>query len=346
MTEPDMQSHHNTDGFAQLKTTTVFHEQVGLSDRDRTAIDDILSWRRLPEFYLPGRTAWYQLQDPFETGTGFFVQAAKIKGCGGWNPAEEDDVAGLMRGNNPVGLSQPSNTEYASDVVRSHFGISNDGGFCIAYSEPAPFGAITRKRAELEWDNTQALRQHGVPAIQPYCLVEYPDRPKFRGETLAAVVSLVPAPTPTRLEYFLIGSSHLSEAEKSDMVQLLEYFSGNDQNAAGIDVARFNLAHEIGTIMRRMSASGRFRYAAGWDNFMFDPVGKSLFLTDLDSTLPLSSLPANARGLQQIRDLGSALYRLANGLYRPFIIKSRSFASVRRHDPLVTLIYLMKPVRN
>ncbi len=332
--------------YPELRTKNVFEDKAALSDRDKTAIDDILTWRRIPEFHLPGRTAWYQLQDPFETENGVTVQAAKIKGCGGWNPADDCDLIGMVRGSNPSGLCQPSNTEYASDVTRSHFGISNEGGFCIAYSEPAPFGAITRKRAELEWNNTLHLRQNNVPAILPYRLIEYPDMAPFRGDPLSAVVSLVPAPTPTRLESFLIGSTHLNEAEKDDVAQLVRHFSALSGQEGDIDIARFYIAHEIGGIIRRMSATGRFRYGAGWDNFMFDPVGKNLFLTDLDSTMPLSILPAEIRGLQQIRDLGSALFRLANGLYRHFVIRSRSFATLRQHDPFAALLsgYFQIPI--
>lgn len=331
--------------FPVLKTQVVSQQEANLSDRDRAAIEDILAWRTQPEFFKPGRTAWYQLRDPFRAETGVMVHAAKIKGAGGWNPGNGSELS-AMRGSNPVGFSQPSNTEYAATVLRSHFGIAMDGSFCVVCSEPAPFGAITRKRAKLEYDNALHFQSAGIPAILPYSLVDYPDLALFRDEPLSAVVSFVPTPAPTRLEYFLFGGSHLTEAEREEARKLAAHFSDAPGQSADIDRARVNIALEVGELVRRMSASGRFRHSSNWDNFMFDPGGQNLFLTDLDSTQPLSGLALELRGLQQFRDLASALFRLAHSLYRHSIIRSHSFAAVREHDPFAAILsgYFRLPV--
>jgi len=79
---------------------------------------------------------------------------------------------------------------------------------------------------------------------------------------------------------------------------------------------------------------------------MYDPVKNRLFLTDLDSTQFLCDIPNRTRGLQQARDLAGALFRLADSLYRDFVIRSRSFKSLRSNDPFaaVLAVYFQIPL--
>jgi hypothetical protein len=205
--------------FAELRTQTIVETPSRLSDRDRKRIDNILSWRDTPQFFKPGRTAWYTLLDPVQGVQGLTVYAAKIKGAGGWNPPDNSGLSGI-RGANPEGLCQPSNREYTATGSRSHFGINTEGEFCTVFSEPAPFGAIARKRARLEYENALHLMQAQVPAILPYRVVDYPDLDPFGKESLSVVVSLVPAPFPSRMEYFLLGDSHLNARERDEIVRL------------------------------------------------------------------------------------------------------------------------------
>ncbi len=325
------------DSFPVLKVDVVHSNHVDISARDHKAIFDILTWVEKPFFFKPGRTAWYELQDPILTDRGELLTAAKIKGVGGLNPEKQTGASGI-RGENPVGLLQPSNTEYAAGVRRAHFGVAEDGEFCIAYSEPAPFGAITRKRAEYEYKNALHLNKHDVPAIVPFCLVDYPDLGQFRGETLSAVVSLTPARAPTRMEYFVLDGSHLDDDELRDVEAVRQFFTDPSAMPQGEDEVRVNIAHAIGALMQNFSAAGMFRHSCYWDNFMFDPRNKRLFLTDLDSTMFLKDIPTETRGLQQARDLAGALFRLADCLYRDFVVRARSFESLRKNDPFAAIL--------
>jgi len=314
---------------AELSYKTIFKNHVGLSKLDSKAIEDIIAWRAPPSFYKPGRSAWYLLQQPLTLDSGVTVHAAKLKGAGGWNPSVDSNLSGL---------SQPSNLEYTATGRRAHFGINTDGEFCTTYSDPAPFGAIAHNRARLEFDNATRLQAAAVPSIIPYQLIDYTDLDGFRGEPLSVAVSLVPTELPTRLESLLLGDGHLNEAEKKATQTIIKYYTPSNVSHPGMTQARPWVAREIGQLVRRLNACGLYRHSSAWDNFMFDSQSECLFLTDLDSTRLLEDLAPELRGLQQFRDFASALYRLANSLYKPFVIKSHSFSELRQYDPFAGII--------
>ncbi|MEL7103908.1 MAG: hypothetical protein AAGL97_15250 [Pseudomonadota bacterium] len=324
--------------YLPLKTEVKLQYDLQLSERDEQAIAQMLAWEIIPTFISPGRTAWYKLLDPPMLENGTRLRSAKLKGVGCWSPVSEKhetEWPGIPR---PKALCQPTNSEYAAGFKRLHFGISEDAAFCTVESEAAPFGGITHRRALLEYNSAKHLANEDVPSVIPYRLIDYPELDTFRGDSLSAVVTLAPCSSPTKLDYFLLGDHYVSDGERANIDDITKYFSSSDDKEKQLNEARLNIAIEIGELVRRMSASGLYRHASTWDNFLIDVESKVIFFSDLDSTRPLSELHEKSQGLQQLRDLASALYRLAGGLYRPIIMKSRSFSAIYKYDPFAGIV--------
>jgi len=91
----------------------------------------------------------------------------------------------------------------------------------------------------------------------------------------------------------------------------------------------------VGALRRTFhSTLGLCRHAGHPGNFLFNPRTDQLFVTDLDSCVPIESLLPEARGPQILRDLTSDLFRcVQNLLYRFFTDEFIVGMSQGKYDP-------------
>jgi hypothetical protein len=313
-------------------------EGFDLGAADAEALAQIISWQRLPEFALPGRTAWYVLQEPVRSPDGTqLLTAAKLKGVGAWNPVGSCTRSGI-RGENQTGLTRPSTDEYEDTTRVLHFGIDSQGAYASLKSEPAPFGAITVRRARQEYDNARTLYHAGVPAILPFAVYRYDDGKLFGGEPIGAVVSLAPDQSPYSLDFLCLGEGDPTPAQEAHYRAARNCLVGNQINEVATLSAQAIVGHRIGKTLRQMAQAGLYRYSAGWDNFYLNKNTGDVYLTDLDSTRRLSELPPEIGGMQVMRDMAGALYRFTNKLYHPNIINNHPLRSMLDINPLASIV--------
>lgn len=313
--------------------------ELHLSAADEREISDRVSWRTPATFPCPGRTAWYVLQNPIRsTEGGQMLVAAKIKGIGALNPSDPNRRS-RVRGHHPHGLVQPTVDEYEETTRAHHFGIDDQGGFTVARSAPAPFAAITVGRARQEFDNARTLREAGVNAIRPFAVYEYSGTRTFNGDSIGAVVSLTPDVSPYPLEFLLLDEDGVTEDEMTTFAAIRGWLEIGEKRPEGEVLRAVSfLSFRIGRILRRFAQAGLYRYSAGWDNFFLDRRSADVYLTDLDSTRPLSELPVQIQGMQVMRDLAGALYRVANKLYHPNVVHAFSRRALLTWNPLAALV--------
>lgn len=286
------------------------NDSLVLSQRDVEAIERIISWDGVqPRFSKPGRTAWYVLQDPVQSSNGGpLLRAAKLKGVGAWNPADPSIRSGV-KGDHPVGMHRPSVTEYKETARTVHFGIGAEGEFKGVHSESAPFGAILLRRASQEYDNAEVLSCAGVSSIVPFMLARYGGL--FKAEPIGAVVSLAPDDSPHGLDFLYQREPEATDERRAHCLAVLTALG----EAGGLDEhtlcsAQSKVSALVGRSLRRFAQAGLYRYSSAWDNFFFNKRDADVYLTDLDSSRPLSELPPDIGGMQVLRDLAGALWRL------------------------------------
>ncbi|MCW7536777.1 hypothetical protein OOT46_02775 [Aquabacterium sp. A7-Y] len=312
--------------------------EPALSCRDLKAIEQIVSWEVQPRFFKPGRTAWYVLQDPVRMANGGpLLLAAKLKGVGAWNPADPRVRSGI-KGAHPVGVLPPSVAEYEETARTVHFGVDAEGEFRGVHSEPAPFGAILLRRARQEYENAEVLHRAGVPSIVPFALWRY-GREQFKGEPIGAVVSLAPDESPYSLDFlYETESNPTSErhAHFEAVMKALGIEGGLDEPSRV--TAQSKVALLVGRAMRRFAQAGLYRYSAVWDNFYFNKNDGEVYLTDLDSSRRLAELPPEIGGMQVLRDLAGALWRLPKQFSERGTIHDFHLGSLLEVDALAAMV--------
>jgi hypothetical protein len=309
-----------------------------LSRRDAEAIEQIISWQVQPRFFKPGRTAWYVLQDPVHAAPhGPLLMAAKLKGVGAWNPADPSIRSGI-KGAHPVGVLPPSVTEYEETARTVHFGIDNAGAFKGVRSESAPFGGILLRRARQEYENAGLLHSAGVPSIVPFALGRY-ETEHFKGEPIGVVVSLAPDESPHSIDFLYQAESEPAGerlAHVHAVMRALGIEGGMDELSRA--TAQSKVAFLIGRAMRRFAQAGLYRYSAVWDNFYFNKNDGEIYLTDLDSSRRLAELPPEIGGMQVLRDLAGALWRLPKQLCERGAIGEFHLGTLLEVDALASMV--------
>jgi len=326
------------------------YEKVTMSSSEEQRLLDIVSWKSIPNL-AHGRTAYEALQIPancpgFEKDT---LSGVKMKGVGTsqslmvdysatrvqsfWSPGDEPNEVSNV-------LVPPSAVPYTGFDGFPHLGIGTDKYF-IASSKPSPQGGMLHSRAVLEYESARTLVEAGVPSIVPFAVVEYEDI-IYNGEPLGAVICLQREPKMQRIgsiqfQHCIYGACKSAD-NLYDEVRSAFGVSGDAQTESTRLATVSGLARHVGGLMRQFSAAGLYRYAPEWTNFEYDSRTHELFLTDLDSSLPLSSLQPEERILEIGRDLVSSLYRCIGKLAYPTALRSYSINGIRRFDPLKHLL--------
>lgn len=299
---------------------------------------DIARWRVRPKFYIPGRTAWSLLHTAvtYENARGLQYRAAKLKGVGVWNPKGHLH-SGVQQGKHAVHPIQPTCQEYTSMKRLIHIGVSPEAQFIQVKSNPAPYGGILHERALLEFSNAGTLLEQGVPSVAPLAVIRYSDL-RFRGQSMGAVISLSTESSPYRAhldyndnrgqhaaKYFRLIYKRLGFTEKiySPYVQWQAYE---------------RLSARVGTLLRGFAEAGLYRYASQLENLQFDLQRNEAFLTDLDSSRKLEDLSPDVRVLQIIRDIASALHKIAWRLHYFVTLDPYPLEKLRAVDPFIALL--------
>jgi hypothetical protein len=303
--------------------------------------DQILNfvrWRTRPWFFAPGRTAWYKLDEPLNylNRPGICYKAAKLKGVGFWNPddqlATEIECSGRTREPSP-----PTSLKYEETDRLWHMGVSAEGDLAEVVSFPAPYGGILHERAVLEYTNAVTLHEQNVPSIAPLAVVRYSNL-SFHGQPLGAVISLSTEQHPYRTYV-----NYLEKYGENAGPYFLRVYQ-----ALGVDGDPLNpfvqwqaytiICRRLGALLRTFAEAGFYRYSSHLGNFHFDVDRNELFLTDLDSSRRLDSLPPDMQVLQIMRDVASTLYKAAVRLYSFFFRTPWPIDTMRSEDPFVAVL--------
>ena len=318
---------------------THHYSLVDIEPEELNRVLDMVRWRTRPQFRLPGRTAWCELGKAasFRNRPNVEYRAAKVKGVGLWNPAGYLH-SGVQQGRRSEQATRPSSSEYEPAARLRHFGISREGDqFVDVASDAAPCGGILHERALLEYSNAATLLEHGVPSIGPLVVVQYCDL-RFRDAPMGAVITLSTEQHPYRAHVDYIGE--YGESGKSYFLRLYSVLGidGDPRNPFVQWQAFRAVCQHLGALIRRFADAGLYRYGAHLENVHFDVHRGELFLTDLDSSLRLDDLPCAAQPLQVLRDIASALHKIARRLHYFVTLDRCPIAQIRAVDPFVAFL--------
>ena len=327
---------------------TITHRFDGL-DISSEVFEELIalaSWAKTPTFYKRGRMAMHTLDVPVSplTRPDIRLRAVKMKGVGAYNPPTAgsrfrdkllDDFS-----EEPI---PPTTKPLTSFVTYPHFGIDAQGEYMFAYGALAPVGGILYNRALLEYRNAKILLEHDVPCIAPLAVLQYDEALTFEGKAMGAVLSLMPEPTTHRVSEIQFGAAvhygtNASADAYYDRVRAALEIEGDPANERTRLATLCTLARDIGKITREFALAGLFRYSPELSNYEFDFDRALPVLTDLDSTLELSSLSPPLRTLQALRDLASVTYRVMAKFYTPPVLGAYSFDCLLEFDPLCALL--------
>ncbi len=317
------------------------YEKVKISDEEVSRILDIASWKQTPFFLTPGRCAWHILKKPASfTNSIYKFRAVKLKGVGIWNPKNRQGYSGIHDGEIYEKPHPPTTSEYGYTTKLNHVGFNESGEYSLLYSNPAPYGGIIHDRALLEYKNAKLLIENNIPSIAPLVVIKYKNEYIFQDHDMGAVISLSPDDSPSRLHSILFCED-LSNNEKHNYYNKVCNSLGIQENKSK-DNTRLEticlLCRKLGKTLHDFGAVGLFRYSSGFDNVCYCPERKVVFLTDLDSSLNLSSQSTEIRPLQLIRDLASALYKFLFRLSNPNALYKYKINQLLQYDPLFYLI--------
>jgi hypothetical protein len=155
---------------------------------------------------------------------------------------------------------------------------------------------------------------------------------------MGAGITLSTEQLPYRAHVDYIGE--YGEIAKSYFLRLYEVLGieGDPQNPFVRWQAFAAVCQHVGGLLRGFAEAGLYRYGAHLENLHFDINRGELFLTDLDSSLRLDDLPSVAQPLQVLRDVASALHKIALRFHYFVTLDRCPIAQVRTVDPFAALL--------
>jgi len=162
---------------------------------------------------------------------------------------------------------------------------------------------------------------------------------------MGAVITLSTEQHPYRAHVDYIGE--YGETAKSYFLRLYEVLDieGDPQNPFVQWQAFRTVCQHLGRLLRAFAEAGLYRYGAHLENVHFDIDRGELFLTDLDSSRPLDELSSIAQALQILRDVASALHKIALRLHYFVTLDMFPIAEIRTVDPFSAFLrgYFSEP---
>ncbi len=274
-------------------------------------------WRTAPAIMPGTRTSWTSLPDG---------GALKLKGVG------YREAGGAAEPPVDVSFHRPN----------PHLGIRDDGELTIVPSSPSPYGGMLLTRARAEYEVAAGLARAAVPAVVPLRVYRYEGVSYTEGglappEAMGAVLTLAPAAAPHRADLLIRASDVLDDDERERLGRLI-----GPPGAAGRGRRRLELitvlAARYGAALRGFAQAGFFRYSGSLDNWALADAGDQVYLTDLDSSLPLSGCTPVRAPLEVMRDMASGLFNIAAALMHPDVALQVEPAEFERTDPFAALL--------
>ncbi|SFB04525.1 hypothetical protein SAMN05216266_1045 [Amycolatopsis marina] len=268
----------------------------------RRVAADLVRWNRLPPLDPRERSAWVPVDPPVpvRSGPASPIRSLKLKGIGLGTTG---------------GPTQPAAEPYNDALRHAHVGITDDGDFCLRYSERAPLGGMFLDRARMEYDNAALLQRAGCPSTVPVALFRYEslECPWQPGRPLGVVVSGGPTEEPLRACGLMVADPGDPTIYGRACAEILRLW-GPDRGSALRAVA-----FEVGRTLRQFHEAGLFRHNGYPTNYLLDPRTRRICLLDLDSSLPLAEFPEPRRAMEILRDVAGAVFSLGLIFFEPSI---------------------------
>lgn len=289
-------------------------------------------WEAAPTGWCGGRAGWHRLSDDLADATG--VAALKLKGLG--------------QAPTPGAPAQPPSDElydrWPGADPDPHFGIDEEGEFCLKDGDAAPVGGLFRAGAEREFDCAAAMAEHDVPSVAPVAVVAYRQRAHTRSDCapeLAVSVTASTVASTHRCAALLTPPERASrDAELSAAIADIAVRVGYAENLHSA-AARLHLLaacyHAFGATLRGFAAAGWYRYSGHPDNFVIGDAGEAI-LVDLDSCRPATGRSPHLAAMEEIRDGMSALYNLACSFFRPHVMDWLTDQDLIDNEPFSALL--------
>lgn len=286
-------------------TKIIENKNVKLSKHDKKQIKKILSCKQEGIYNNSGRTCYYMLKDPIEHDN-IVYRSVKIKGCGYKNI--ETSIYRKV-GNEEFVRKEP------------HIGFNHDKSIKFVYSQNAPLGGITLKRAKQEYNNFKLLYNAGVSTLLPYEVVLYKNK-RCNKQKIGASIALCEDEYGFRLNKLLYENKYINanEMEYYNLVLYNEGILGNIYDISTRLKLCYIIAKKYAKEIKKFSKSGLYIHSGGWSNVQYSLSKKNIVLIDLDSSRRIDTNDIELIKLYSIRDFISNIYRLLISLYNPKVI--------------------------
>lgn len=324
---------------------THLNPDVSISKSQLESLIAKASWDVAPIMTSPGRCCWEVLDEPATCSyfPGLDLVSAKMKGIGFYNPKSTEKVhGGVLANDHAENTVPPSTTVLEGMLTFPHFGIDKDRNYAIKFSARTPLGGILHSRALCEYESAKTLSESSIPTIVPLAVLKYPEL-TFEGQPMGAAICLQPEKESTRLSGIQYSDTNYGVCDEIDSFydKIREELNieGNPTQEE-TRLATINpLSLQIGQRLRQLSLSGLFRHSSEWSNFEYSFDAKSIYFTDLDSTLNLNTIAApKDKILHVMRDLGTAVYRLVAKFGYPKSLGYYTLGNLLAYDPLCELL--------
>jgi len=286
----------------------------------------VAEWRQPPTYWSGGRAGWIVVPDHLASTR---LRGLKFKGLG-----------------SPPSRAQPARIPSSDPYDRwdgqpsdPHFGISDDGEFCLREGDPAPVGGLCLESAVREQQCSRALVKAGVPTVAPIAAFSY-DRLVFSSEgrrvPLAVSVTASPLHQDTRCSAIMTFEEPNERDDRTarelDRVCQALGISASSSGAPGRLKILGAVYEALGRTLRAFSAAGWYRYSSHPGNVTIDQNGAAL-LVDLDSCRDMRLIKEERASLEAVRDGMSALYNLSCTFYSSEALLHIDDASLVDNEP-------------
>ncbi|MFK7983918.1 MAG: hypothetical protein AB8G86_28330 [Saprospiraceae bacterium] len=327
---------------------THLYEDVNISKKELKRLLDIASWdNAMPTFPETGRTAWEVLQEPvsLKSNPSHQLLAAKFKGVGFYNPVSGRKFRSIISEDlksQPI----PPTTQSLDSRAFAHVGITEDGGFRFVWGSAAPIGGIVHKRAIQGFKVSSQLAKSKVPSIVPLAVIKYGNELNFNGEPMGAFIALSEGKSPLRASEVFYGeavsapgTNPITDAFYKEICKIYRTAYKPESEIARLRL-KIKMAKTIGQSLKRFHSAGLYRHNNDWCNYQYSLETQNIAFTDLDSSqlVAANNLTPVQQTFEYLRDVGSAVYWLVEGLQYPTILDKYTLSNILKFNPIAAFL--------
>lgn len=299
------------------------NSNIKLTNYDVKQINKILRGLREGIYNVSGRTCYYILKEPIEFN-GIVYRSVKIKGCG-YKNVDTNEYCKV--GHKVFFRKDP------------HIGFDNNKNIRLVYSDVAPLGGITFRKAKNEYYNFLKLYKKGVSTLLPYSVVIY-NHKKNNNQKIGANIALCEDMYGFRMNKLFYENKYITSKE-------MDYYNLILKNEDIIgDIYDINIrlklccviARKYASEIKKFSEAGLYIHSGGWSNIQYSLSRKKVVLVDLDSSKKVDTEDRELIKLYNIRDFVSNLYRLLISLYNPKVIHQIDINILNKNNLILALL--------